>query len=84
MSMRFMQRHQEKVRSAANYGDAAAKPRADVASVPVSEKPATGSAAPTKRAAPVPGRRSFGGFNPHIQAPSRFTIVPLGLFYQRF
>jgi hypothetical protein len=67
MSMRFMQRHQEKIRSAAISGEAAVKNRATVPAAPVSDKPAASIAHSTKRAAPVPGRRSFGGFNPHIQ-----------------
>jgi hypothetical protein len=65
--MRFMQRHQEKVRSAAVSVEVVQKARADAEALPVSDKPAAGSVGAAKRALPVPGRRSFGGFNPHIQ-----------------
>lgn len=72
-----MQRHQEKVRSAAVAGETAVKPRADASAVPVGVAPAVGSAgaAPAKRAAPVPGRRSFGGFNPHIQVANVYLQI---------
>ena len=75
--MRFMQRHQEKVRSAAVAGETAVKPRADASAVPVGVAPAVGSAgaAPAKRAALVPGRRSFGGFNPHIQVANVYLQI---------
>ncbi len=82
MSMRFMQRHQEKVRSTAVSAVAPVKTRADTSAAPVSDKPAASSAstAPAKRVAPVLGRRSFGGFNPHIQVPSSFTALLHQLF----
>jgi hypothetical protein len=75
--MRFMQRHQEKVRSAAIAGETSVKPRADASAVPVGVAAAVGSAsaAPAKRAAPVPGRRSFGGFNPHIQVANVYLLI---------
>jgi hypothetical protein len=74
LSMRFMQRHQEKIRSAAVTG-ASSGSHAVAPATAVKDRPAAvgATAAPAKRCAPIPGRRSFGGFNPHIEVPT-FTF----------